>query len=89
MSTATHAGPGLVARALLALVWLYRAVPKSGLPRCRFAPSCSDYALDALREHGAIWGSALTIWRVLRCNPFHPGGIDRVPPRRTPARGLR
>ena len=53
-------------------------------PRCRFYPSCSEYALTALVTHGAVRGLGLTIWRLLRCQPFHPGGIDHVPPRRTP-----
>ena len=46
---------------------------------CRFEPSCSHYALDALRVHGAARGSALAARRVLRCNPWHPGGYDPVP----------
>ena len=47
---------------------------------CRFWPSCSDYAVEALRTHGAARGGALTAKRILRCNPWHPGGIDPVPP---------
>jgi len=47
---------------------------------CRFEPSCSHYALDALRLHGAVRGSGLAARRVLRCNPWHPGGYDPVPP---------
>lgn len=46
---------------------------------CRFHPSCSCYASDALRIHGALRGSGLAAWRVLRCHPFHPGGFDPVP----------
>jgi uncharacterized protein len=49
--------------------------------QCRFYPSCSHYAEDAVRAHGVIRGSALTGWRILRCNPFGSGGIDRVPDR--------
>jgi len=48
---------------------------------CRFAPSCSCYAIEAIHVHGAFKGSLLTIWRILRCNPFCPGGWDPVPPR--------
>lgn len=46
---------------------------------CRFYPSCSSYALEALQLHGAIIGSYLTLKRLLRCHPFHEGGIDPVP----------
>ncbi|MBV9748353.1 MAG: membrane protein insertion efficiency factor YidD [Acetobacteraceae bacterium] len=52
--------------------------------QCRFEPSCSHYALDALAEHGATRGSLLAAWRVLRCNPWTPGGYDPVPPRSLP-----
>lgn len=59
---------------------------------CRFFPSCSEYAIGALRGHGAIRGSGLAAWRVLRCNPWNEGGHDPVPPcacrRRGPASGL-
>jgi len=48
-------------------------------PACRFHPTCSSYALEAVRRHGAIWGSLLTVWRLLKCQPFHPGGYDPVP----------
>jgi putative membrane protein insertion efficiency factor len=46
---------------------------------CRFYPSCSEYAVDALRLHGAVKGSALAAKRILRCNPWHEGGFDPVP----------
>jgi hypothetical protein len=48
-------------------------------PACRFHPSCSVYALEALQKHGALRGLRLTLWRLLRCQPFHPGGFDPVP----------
>jgi uncharacterized protein len=51
--------------------------------RCRFAPTCSDYARQALVTHGAIRGSWLAARRLLRCHPFHPGGFDPPPPART------
>lgn len=50
-------------------------------PRCRFEPPCSIYALGALRVHGALKGSWLVVRRLARCQPFHPGGWDPVPPR--------
>ena len=48
---------------------------------CRHYPTCSSYAVSALRTRGAVVGTALTIWRVLRCNPWNAGGIDYVPPK--------
>ncbi len=48
-------------------------------PRCRFYPSCSNYSLEAIQLHGAFKGSYLTIKRLLKCHPFHEGGIDPVP----------
>lgn len=48
-------------------------------PSCRFYPTCSTYSIDAFKKHGAIKGLYLTLRRVLRCNPFNPGGIDYVP----------
>lgn len=56
--------------------WLIR--PLLG-PNCRFEPPCSDYALAALRSHGAIRGTALAAHRILRCNPWCAGGHDPVP----------
>lgn len=47
--------------------------------QCRFYPSCSDYAAEALRTHGAIRGAGLAGWRILRCNPWCQGGCDEVP----------
>lgn len=50
-------------------------------PTCRFHPTCSQYAVDALRIHGVLRGIGLTTWRLLRCHPWHPGGDDPVPSR--------
>jgi len=49
---------------------------------CRFSPTCSQYGIDAVRTHGILRGGAMTIWRVLRCNPLGRGGQDPVPPGR-------
>lgn len=70
-----------LARPLLGMVWLYRrgVSPLLGL-NCRFVPSCSEYAADALREHGAIKGSWLAIIRIGRCHPWGGSGYDPVPP---------
>ena len=51
--------------------------------RCRYYPSCSNYSLQAIRAHGPLKGVALTLWRVLRCNPWSAGGVDQVPPNGT------
>jgi hypothetical protein len=67
---------------LLIQVYRYTVSPVLG-QRCRFEPSCSMYAIDALREHGAIKGTGLAAWRLLRCNPFNHGGYDPVPPSHT------
>lgn len=51
-------------------------------PRCRYYPTCSQYAVDAIRIHGAFKGSVLAVLRLLRCNIFFPGGVDPVPPKK-------
>lgn len=70
------------------LVWvvllpvvLYRRVlsPMKGMPTCRFLPTCSEYATEAVHKRGIVVGGALATWRVLRCNPLFPGGYDPVP----------
>jgi uncharacterized protein len=69
------------ARVLTAAITGYRRFisPLLG-PHCRFAPSCSAYALEAVQKHGALRGSWLAVRRLARCHPFNPGGFDPVPP---------
>ncbi|MCX8025590.1 MAG: membrane protein insertion efficiency factor YidD [Thermanaerothrix sp.] len=66
---------------LLALIRLYQMVVSPTLPpnTCRFYPTCSHYGYQAIYKHGVIKGTVLAVWRVLRCNPFNPGGYDPVP----------
>jgi uncharacterized protein len=67
-------------RTLAGLVRGYQIVISPMLPpRCRFYPSCSQYALEAITRHGALKGTWLATRRLLRCHPFHPGGFDPVP----------
>ena len=74
--------PSLAARPLIVAVVGYRRFISPLLPPvCRFAPSCSEYALEALRTHGAVRGLWLAARRLARCHPFNPGGYDPVPPR--------
>jgi uncharacterized protein len=69
--------------ALIAAIQLYRLLLSGWLGgQCRFYPSCSHYAEDAVRLHGAIKGTALAVWRIARCGPFTSGGVDHVPPSR-------
>lgn len=77
----------LVTSALLALAWVYRHLISPPLHAwsgpamgCRFHPNCSQYAADALRVHGPVRGLALAVARIAKCHPFHPGGVDLVPP---------
>jgi putative membrane protein insertion efficiency factor len=86
-----HHGPGrLPRRLLIGLVRGYRYLLKPWLGQaCRFEPSCSAYALEALERHGAWRGLALTSWRILRCHPLCAGGCDPVPGAfKTPGAGL-
>jgi putative membrane protein insertion efficiency factor len=66
---------------ILVLIRLYQLVVSPALPAntCRFYPSCSHYGYQAVYKYGAIKGTLMAIWRVLRCNPFNPGGFDPVP----------
>lgn len=67
-------------RFLLALLRFYKREISPYLPpSCRFVPTCSEYAMQAVTKYGAVKGGYLAIRRILRCHPFHPGGYDPVP----------
>lgn len=78
------------ARAASGLIWLYQHTLSPALVvlnptcGCRFAPTCSHYAREALREHGFLAGLVLTLLRLAKCGPWHPGGEDPVPSRSRP-----
>jgi putative membrane protein insertion efficiency factor len=64
---------------LIALIQLYRWIISPIFPpSCRFTPTCSEYALEAVRKYGAVQGALRAVRRVLKCHPFHPGGYDPV-----------
>ncbi len=69
-----------ISRLIIALIHFYQ---KNISPRkiscCRFTPTCSAYAIEAIRVHGCLKGTALAVWRILRCNPLCKGGYDPVP----------
>lgn len=70
----------LPARAILCAIRFYKRRISPGLPpTCRFIPTCSEYAVEAITKYGALKGGYLAIRRILRCHPFHPGGYDPVP----------
>ena len=69
----------LLSAALIAPIRLYqRFISPAFAPRCRYYPTCSEYAVQSIRELGPIRGSILAGWRLLRCNPFSHGGVDEV-----------
>ncbi|MBK0007555.1 MULTISPECIES: membrane protein insertion efficiency factor YidD [Priestia] len=70
----------MIAKLLLLLIKGYQKGISPFLPaRCRFYPTCSQYGVESIKRFGAVKGSYLTVKRILKCHPFHPGGIDEVP----------
>lgn len=69
------------------LIWLIKFYKKNISPNtppsCKFTPTCSQYGLEAIERFGAFKGGFMTLWRILRCNPFSKGGYDPVPEKKT------
>ena len=91
LGTALQTIQRLPAQLLLGLIRLYQRTLSPVLPiitlgtcACRFSPSCSHYAADAIRTHGVFTGLRLAVTRLVKCTPLHPGGFDPVPARRSP-----
>ena len=80
----------LVLAAVLAPLWVYRHLISPLTPKnCRYYPSCSAYAEEALKTHGVLRGSVMALRRLARCHPWAPGGVDHVPPNpHTPGRNV-
>ena len=66
---------------LIKLIKLYQKIPGNFHNSCKFIPTCSNYAIEAISEYGSVKGSFMAIKRILKCNPFSKGGIDNVPKR--------
>jgi hypothetical protein len=71
-----------VKKLLIKIIKAYQRAPLSSHGACRYTPTCSQYAIDAIEEYGAFKGTFMAIWRILRCNPFSKGGVDPVPKRK-------
>jgi hypothetical protein len=71
-------------RVLIAMIRVYQRVvsPLKRTPTCRYLPTCSEYAAEAIERRGAIVGGAKALWRIARCNPFGGSGYDPVEPRK-------
>lgn len=74
----------LIKKAMIFLIRTYQLMlsPRFSHGSCRFTPTCSQYAIEAIEIHGIFKGSLMAIWRILRCNPFNKGGWDPVPPKK-------
>lgn len=70
----------MIGKTIIFIIQLYRTVISPLLPQsCRFYPTCSRYAIEAIKSHGVLKGSCLSAKRIVRCNPFNDGGFDPVP----------
>lgn len=68
----------MIKKGLIKIIKLYQRAPLSSHFSCRYIPTCSQYAIDAIEYYGVIKGSLMALWRILRCNPFSKGGVDIV-----------
>lgn len=75
----------LIKRVIIFLIRTYQTTlsPRFSHGSCRYYPTCSQYAIEAVETHGVFKGCLLAIWRIMRCNPFSKGGWDPVPPKKT------
>lgn len=69
---------GNMSKCLIRLIQAYRRLFANKPPSCRFTPTCSQYAIEAIGKYGAFRGGLMGLWRILRCNPFNKGGYDPV-----------
>jgi uncharacterized protein len=85
-----HRTAALVRAAALSPIFLYQRLISPAIPRrCKYEPTCSRYAVEAIKRHGVLRGVVLTAWRLLRCNPWSHGGYDPVEAQRVFGRGHR
>ncbi len=85
--TAKTGGGFKMKRPLILLIKFYRkSISPYTPPSCRYTPTCSQYGLEAIERFGAFKGGFMTLWRILRCNPFFKGGYDPVPEKKKKSR---
>lgn len=68
----------MIKKGLIKIIRLYQRAPIGTHSQCKYIPTCSEYAIEAIEYYGAFKGSLMAFWRILRCNPFSKGGIDLV-----------
>lgn len=75
----------MIKKLLIGMIRFYQMAisPAKGGPTCKYYPTCSAYAIEAIQVHGPFKGGLLAIWRILRCNPFSKGGYDPVPKKKS------